>query len=57
MAKRYASVTDVLHSMDIPEEQKKRQEDYIKSRQLSRLLTVMRSQKKMSQIQAAEKLG
>jgi transcriptional regulator with XRE-family HTH domain len=57
MAKRYASVTDVLHSMDIPDEQKKRQADYIKARQLSRLLTVMRSQKKMSQIQAAEKLG
>jgi len=57
MAKRYGSVTDVLRSMDIPEEQKKRQAEYIKDRQLSRLLTVMRSQKKMSQAQAAEKLG
>lgn len=57
MAKRYTSVTDVLHSMDIPDGQKKRQADYIKARQLSRMLTVMRSQKKMSQMQAAEKLG
>ncbi len=57
MAKRYGSVADVLHSMDIPEEQKKRQVQYIKARQLSRLLSVMRSQKKMSQVQAAEKIG
>ncbi len=57
MGKRYGSVTDVLQSMDIPEDQKKRQADYIKARQLSRLLTVMRSHKKMSQKQAAEKTG
>lgn len=57
MAKRYGSVADVLHSMDIPEEQKKRQAQYLKARQLSRLLSVLRSQKKLSQMQAAEKLG
>lgn len=57
MAKRYGSVAEVLHSMDIPETQKKRQIDYIKSRQLSRMLSVLRSQRKMSQTQAAEKLG
>lgn len=57
MAKRYGSVTDVLRSMDIPEEQKKRQTEYIQVRQLSRLLTVMRAQKKLSQMQVAEKLG
>lgn len=57
MAKRYTNVADILKSMDIPEAQKKRQTEYIKARQLSRLLTVMRSQKKMSQKQAAEKMG
>jgi len=57
MTKRYNSVADVLKSMDLPEAQKKRQVEYIKARQLSRLLTVMRAQKKMSQKQAAEKLG
>ena len=57
MNTRYGSVADVLNSMDIPEGQKKRQVEYIKARQLSRLLSVMRSQKKMSQTQAAEKLG
>lgn len=57
MGKRYGNVVDVLQSMDIPEDQKKRQADYIKARQLSRLLTVMRSQKQLSQTQAAEKLG
>ena len=57
MKMRYSSVADVLHSMDIPEGQKKRQVEYIKARQLSRLLSVMRSEKKMSQTQAAEKLG
>jgi predicted XRE-type DNA-binding protein len=56
MTKRYDNVVDVLKSMDIPATQKKRQADYIKSRQLSRLLTVMRAQKKMSQKQASEKL-
>lgn len=55
--KRYGSVADVLNSMDIPEGQKERQVEYIKARQLSRLLSVMRSQKRMSQTQAAEKLG
>lgn len=57
MAKRYSSVADVLKSMDLPDNQKKRQVEYIKARQLSRLLTVMRAQKKLSQKQAAEKLG
>lgn len=57
MAKRYTNVADVLKSMDLPEAQKKRQTEYIKARQLSRMLTVMRAQKKMSQKQAAEKLG
>jgi len=57
MTKRYDSVADVLKSMDLPAAQKKRQVEYIKARQLSRLLTVMRAQKKMSQKQAAEKLG
>ncbi len=57
MAKRYTNVADVLKSMDLPAAQKKRQVDYINARQLSRLLTVMRSQKKMSQAKAAEKLG
>ncbi len=57
MSKRYGNVVDVLQSMDIPEDQKKRQAEYIKARQLSRLLTVMRSHKKMSQKQAAEKTG
>lgn len=57
MTKRYANVAGVLQSMDIPEEQKKRQVEYIKTRQLSRMLSVMRSQKQMSQTQAAEKLG
>jgi transcriptional regulator with XRE-family HTH domain len=57
MTKRYENVTDVLKSMKLPEAQKKRQTAYIKSRQLSRLLTVMRAQKEMSQKQAAEKLA
>ena len=57
MTKRYDNVADVLKSMDISAAQKTRQVDYIKARQLSRLLTVMRAQKKMSQKQAAEKLG
>ncbi len=57
MAKRYTSVTDILKSMDIPAAQKKRQVEYLKARQLSRLLTVMRSQKKMSQKQASEQMG
>ena len=57
MAKRYGSVADVLQSMDLSDAQKKRQIDYIKSRQLSRMLSVMRSQREMSQTQAAEKLG
>jgi transcriptional regulator with XRE-family HTH domain len=56
MTKRYDNVTDVLKSMKLPEAQKKRQAAYIKSRQLSRLLTVMRAQKEMSQKEAAEKL-
>ena len=57
MAKRYTNVADILKSMDLPEAQKKRQIEYINTRQLSRLLTVMRAQKKMSQKQASEKLG
>jgi len=57
MTKQYNSVADVLKSMDLPAAQKKRQVEYIKARKLSRLLTVMRAHKKMSQKQAAEKLG
>lgn len=57
MSKRYDNVADVVKSMDLPAAQKQRQLDYIKDRQLSRLLTVMRVKKKMSQKQAAEKLG
>jgi len=57
MTKQYNSVADVLKSMDLPEAQKKRQVKYIKDRKLSRLLTVMRAHKKMSQKQAAGKLG
>lgn len=57
MTKKYTTVADVIKSMDLPAAQKKRQVDYIKARQLSRLLTVMRTQKKMSQNQASKKLG
>lgn len=57
MNKRYTRVTDVVQAMDIPADQKKRQIDYIKARQLSRMLTVMRAHNKLSQKQAAEKLA
>jgi transcriptional regulator with XRE-family HTH domain len=56
MNKRYDNVADLLQSMDLPEAQKKRQAKYIKARQISRLLTVIRAQKGMSQKSAAEKL-
>lgn len=57
MNRKYKSVTDLIKSMDLPGEQKREQIEYINERQLSRLLTVMRSQKGMSQQQAAEKCG
>ena len=57
MGKRYDNVADLLKSMDQPEAQKKRQTKYIKERQLSRLLTVIRAQKGLSQKKAAEKLN
>lgn len=57
MNKTYAGVSDLIKSMDLPKEQKQEQIDYINARRLSRLLTVMRSQKDMNQQQAAEKCG
>jgi transcriptional regulator with XRE-family HTH domain len=57
MTKRYDNVTDLLESMTLPAAQKKRQTDYIKARQLSRMLTVMRAHKELSQKDAAKKLG
>jgi predicted XRE-type DNA-binding protein len=55
MSKKYKNVNDLIQSMDLPEAQKKEQVDYINNRRLSRLLTVMRSQKGMSQREAAQK--
>lgn len=43
--------------MDLLEAQKKRQLEYLQDRRLSRALTVMRAQRKMTQEDAAEKLG
>ena len=57
MNKKYTHVTELIESMDLPKAQKKEQIDYINNRRLSRLLTVMRSQKKMSQQDAAKKCG
>ena len=57
MSKKYKNVSDVIKSMDLPKEQKKEQIEYLNSRRLSRLLTVMRAQKGMNQQKAAEKCG
>ncbi len=57
MSKKYKNVNDLIKSMDLPKEQQQEQIDYINRRQLSRLLTVMRSQKGMNQQKAAEKCG
>ncbi len=57
MSKKHKSVSDLIKSMDLPEERKKEQIDYINARRLSRLLTVMRVKKGMNQQQAAEKCG
>ena len=56
MAKRYKNVAEMLQAMDLPADQKKRQIEYLHARRLSRMLTVMRVQKGLSQTQAAEKL-
>ncbi|VGO17005.1 hypothetical protein PDESU_05599 [Pontiella desulfatans] len=57
MSKKYQSVSDLIKSMDLPEERKQEQIDYINARRLSRLLTVMRAKQGMNQQQAAEKCG
>lgn len=57
MSKKFKRVSDVIKSMDLPKEQKQEQIDYINTRRLSRLLTVMRSQQGMNQQQAAEQCG
>ncbi len=57
MTKKYSSVSDLIKSIDLPDEEKKEQIDYINARSLSRLLTVMRVKKGMNQQQAAEKCG
>ncbi len=57
MNKKYKSVNDLIQSMDLPKEQQQEQMDYINSRRLSRLLTVMRSRKGMNQQKAAKKCG
>ena len=57
MSKKHKSVSDLIKSMDLPEERKKEQIDYINARRLSRLLTVIRVKKGMNQQQAAEKCG
>ena len=57
MNKKYKNVSDLIKSMDLPEERKKEQIDYINARRLSRLLTVMRVKKGMNQKKAAEKCG
>jgi len=57
MSKKYKSVAELIKSMDLSKEQKQEQIDYLNRRTLSRLLTVMRSQKGMNQQEAAEKCG
>lgn len=57
MSETFKNVADLIKSMDLPEERKKEQIDYINARRLSRLLTVMRVKKGMNQQQAAEKCG
>ena len=57
MTKKFKNVSDLIKSMDFPEERKKEQVDFINARHLSRLLTVMRTKKGMNQKQAAEKCG
>lgn len=57
MAKRYKNVAAMVQGMDLPDDQKKRQTEYLHARRLSRMLTVMRAQKGLSQTQAADKLG
>jgi len=57
MNKKYKNVSDLIKSMDLPKEQKQEQIDHINSRRLSRLLTMMRTQKGMNQQKAAEKCG
>lgn len=57
MTKRYQTVAEMVQAMDLPEAQKKRQLEYLEERQLSRALTVMRAQRRMTQKDAAEKLS
>lgn len=57
MTKRYQTVAEMVRGMDLPEAQKKRQLDYMQARKLSRELTVLRAQQKMTQKDAADKLG
>lgn len=56
MNTKYKNVVDLIKSMDLSEAQKKRQTKYIKARQLSRLLTVIRAQQGLSQNEISEKL-
>lgn len=57
MAKRHKSVAEMLQAMNLPADQKKRQINYLQARRLSRMLTVMRAQKNLSQTQTAKKMG
>ena len=57
MNKKYKSVNDLIKSMDLPQDQQQEQIEYINSRHLSRILTLMRTQKGMNQQAAAEKCG
>lgn len=57
MAKRYKNVAEMVQGMDLPPDQKQRQMEYLHARRLSRMLTVMRAQLGLSQVQVAEKLG
>lgn len=54
---KYSSVSELVQGMSVTADQKRRHREYLQERQLSRALTVMRAQQKMTQKDAAEKLG
>lgn len=57
MSQRFKSAREMIAAMDLPKKQTEQIQTSLDQRRMSRMLAVMRNRKKMTQAEAAEKLG